>query len=105
MRTESVRVYHRCLEPSVTKSPRSLRLGRPRVISDEVVARIVAQRSAGATLRAIVDGLNGDAVSTAMGGRQWYVSTVQSVLAATTSPDDKSVRRRGSPQAEVPPTA
>jgi len=29
VRTESVRVYHRCLEASVTKSPRSLRLGWP----------------------------------------------------------------------------
>jgi len=39
VRTESVRVYHRCLEASVTKSPRSLRLGWP-LRQTEVVAMV-----------------------------------------------------------------
>ncbi len=64
------------------KKAAGVRLGRPRLIPDDIVARIVTQRSAGMTLRAIADGLNTDAVPTAMGGRCWYVSTVQVVLRA-----------------------
>lgn len=57
---------------------RGVRLGRPSGISDEVRARIVAER-ASKSLRAIADGLNADAVPTAQGGR-WWPSTVQFVL-------------------------
>src|SRR5664280_2600866 len=63
------------------KKAAGVRLGRPRLIPEEIVARIVAERSSGATLRAIADGLNRDAVPTAMRGRQWWVATVQGVLA------------------------
>jgi DNA invertase Pin-like site-specific DNA recombinase len=57
-----------------------VRLGRPRLIPKPVVARIVAERAGGATLRAIVDGLNRDGVPTAGGGRAWHIGTVQRVL-------------------------
>ena len=67
------------------KRAAGVRLGRPRLIPDEVVARIVSERSSGATLRAIADGLNRDAVPTAMRGRQWWVATVQGVLAQAAS--------------------
>src|SRR5450759_4012152 len=63
------------------KKAAGVRLGRPRLIPEEIAARIVAERSSGATLRAIADGLNRDAVPTAMRGRQWWVATVQGVLA------------------------
>lgn len=62
------------------KRAQGVRLGRPRLIPDDIVARIVAERSSRATLRAIADGLNRDGVPTAMGGRQWWVATVQGVL-------------------------
>jgi len=62
------------------KKAAGVRLGRPRLIPEEIVARIVAERSSGATLRAIADGLNRDSVPTAMRGRQWWVATVQGVL-------------------------
>jgi DNA invertase Pin-like site-specific DNA recombinase len=71
------------------KKAAGVRLGRPRLIPEEIVARIVAERSSGATLRAIADGLNRDAIPTAMRGRQWWVATVQGVLAqagSTASP-------------------
>ena len=55
-------------------------LGRPRVIPDAVVERVVAQRSSGATLRQIAEGLTLDGVPTARGGR-WSTSTVQGLLA------------------------
>ena len=64
---------------AVRKS-QGVRLGRPRLIPEAIVARIVAERSSGATLRAIADRLNDDEVPTAMGGRRWHVSTVQGVL-------------------------
>jgi DNA invertase Pin-like site-specific DNA recombinase len=57
-----------------------VRLGRPRLIPESVVARIVAERAAGATLRGIVHGLNRDGVPTAGGGRSWHIGTVQGVL-------------------------
>ena len=75
-------IGQRTKDALAAKKAAGVRLGRPRVIPDLIVARIVAERTAGKTLRAIVDGLNGDAVPTAMGGRRWYVSTVQSVLGA-----------------------
>jgi DNA invertase Pin-like site-specific DNA recombinase len=57
-------------------------LGRPRVISDAVVARIAAERAAGATLRQIAEGLGLDGVPTVRGG-PWKTSTVQGLLAPT----------------------
>src|SRR5450756_771005 len=63
------------------KRAAGVRLGRPRLIPEEIVARIVSERSSGATLRAIADGLNRDPVPTAMRGRQWWVATVHGVLA------------------------
>jgi DNA invertase Pin-like site-specific DNA recombinase len=68
------------------KKAAGVRLGRPRLIPEDIVARIVAERSSGATLRAIADGLNDDEVPTAMGGARWYVSTVQGVVSAGLAP-------------------
>jgi DNA invertase Pin-like site-specific DNA recombinase len=68
------------------KKAAGVRLGRPRMIPDEIVARIRGERSAGATLRAIADGLNHDAVPTAMGGGKWYISTLQAVLRGGPAP-------------------
>jgi DNA invertase Pin-like site-specific DNA recombinase len=62
------------------KRAKGVRLGRPRAISDAIATRIVDERASGLTLRAIVDGLNAEGVPTALGGRAWYVSTIQSVL-------------------------
>jgi DNA invertase Pin-like site-specific DNA recombinase len=61
------------------------RLGRPRSIPPDISGRIVAERSSGATLRSIVDGLNYDGVPTAKGGRKWWVATVQAVLSQAAS--------------------
>lgn len=68
------------------KKAAGVRLGRPRLIPEEIVARIRAERSSGMTLRAITDGLNRDGVPTSMNGRQWWVATVQGVLAQAGSP-------------------
>ena len=57
-----------------------VRLGRPSCLPAEVVARIVRERQAGATLRAIAQGLTADAVPTAHAGAAWHASTVSKAL-------------------------
>ncbi|MEH3076195.1 MAG: recombinase family protein [Quadrisphaera sp.] len=57
-----------------------VRLGRPSALPAEVVARIVAERAAGASLPAIARKLQADAIPTAQGGAQWYPATVSKVL-------------------------
>ena len=54
-------------------------LGRPRMLSETVVARIVRERKAGKTWTAIADGLNADRVATAQGGSRWWPATVRTV--------------------------
>lgn len=53
---------------------------RPR-LPDEVRHRIYAERQAGRTLWAIVEGLKADGVPTARGG-QWWPATVRHVVAS-----------------------
>lgn len=64
------------------KKARGERLGRPRAVPLRVVARIAADRRAGASLSAIARALNEDAVPTAHGGARWYPSTVRAVIAS-----------------------
>lgn len=58
-----------------------VRLGRPSVLPGPVVARVVALRTEGSSLRAIADTLNSEEVPTAHGGAKWHASTVRKVLA------------------------
>jgi hypothetical protein len=60
------------------KKAQGVKLGRPRSVGDDVVEPIEAERAAGASLRAITNGLNEDGVPT--GGGAWYASTVRAVL-------------------------
>lgn len=53
--------------------------GRPRLMPDDVVARILTERAAGLSLARIADGLNADGVPTAHGGSAWHASTVKRV--------------------------
>jgi DNA invertase Pin-like site-specific DNA recombinase len=55
-------------------------LGRRQSLPDDVVSRVVTERSAGRSLRAIADGLVADGVPTGQGGRSWYPSSVAAVL-------------------------
>lgn len=57
-----------------------VRLGRPRTMSPEVVARIREARERGQSLRRIAEALNDDGVSTSQSGARWYASTVKAVL-------------------------
>jgi DNA invertase Pin-like site-specific DNA recombinase len=80
-------IGQRTRDALAVKRAEGVKLGRPRVVPDEVVERIVAERAAGATLQAIADGLTADGVPTARGGSKWWVSSVTAVLDYG-SPDD-----------------
>lgn len=56
------------------------KLGGPRLISDDIVQQIVRCRSAGHSLRTIAEDLNSRGVPTARDGKQWYPSTIATVL-------------------------
>jgi DNA invertase Pin-like site-specific DNA recombinase len=75
-------IGERTKDALVEKRAAGVRLGRPRLLPDDVRERIVAERDAGKTLRVIAEGLNGDGVPTAHGGKAWYASSVRAALNA-----------------------
>jgi len=77
---ERQRIGERTREALQAARRLGVRLGRPRVLTDEIVDRIRAERELGATLTAIADGLTADDVPTGHGGRRWYHSTVAAAL-------------------------
>ncbi len=58
------------------------RLGRPVSLPEGVRDRIADERTNGATLRQIAEGLNRDQVATAQGGAQSWPATVRAVLSS-----------------------
>jgi len=54
--------------------------GRPAVLPPELVERIRAEHAAGKSLAEIAHDLNANGTPTAHGGRQWWPSTVRSVV-------------------------
>lgn len=89
---ERARIGERHRDWHAAKRARGLVWGRdegPRSpVPAEVRARIVAERSAGASLRVIAAGLDADGIPTANGGARWWPSTVAGVL---NSPETRSV--------------
>jgi DNA invertase Pin-like site-specific DNA recombinase len=69
------------------------RLGRPRQLPAEVVARVVVARADGASLAVIAASLNQDEVPTAQGGAKWHPSTVAAVLKSAALDDETAARR------------
>ena len=59
---------------------KGVKLGGPRVLSEDIAERITELRQGGATLTAIADTLNEEGVRTARGGARWYPATVRAVL-------------------------
>jgi DNA invertase Pin-like site-specific DNA recombinase len=56
-----------------------VKLGRPRVVEPVIRTRIIAERSAGRSLRAIASDLTLEGIPTARGGSQWYASSVRQI--------------------------
>lgn len=59
---------------------RGVRLGSPVLLPAEVEARILTEREQGASLRAIADGLNADAVPLPGRGKRWLAGSVKAIL-------------------------
>lgn len=70
----------RVREGMARRRAEGVHLGRRSELPEDVVRRIVTDRAAGASLRAIADALNAEGVPTAHGGARWHASTVKAVL-------------------------
>lgn len=60
--------------------------GRPASLAADIVTRIRAERAAGKSLAQIARDLNSSGIPTAHGGRQWWPSTVRTVLVRSSPP-------------------
>jgi hypothetical protein len=58
--------------------------GRPAALAPDIVKRIRAEHAAGKSLAQIARDLNATGTPTAHGGRQWWPSTVRTVLVRST---------------------
>jgi len=88
-----------------TKQPRAerrpaKRAGRKASVPPELVARIRSEHARGKTLGQIARELNAEDVRTAQGGRQWWPSTVQSILVRS-GPPMSAQGRHNEPAVEV----
>lgn len=72
-------IGQRTKEALAVKRQQGVRLGRPPILSNRLVRRIVAMRNGGASFAEIADHLNRKQVPTAHGGKQWYPATVRKV--------------------------
>src|SRR5439155_1246431 len=73
-------IGQRTREALAIKRSEGVRLGRPRVLPEQVRKRIRRERAKRRSLGAIAAALNADEVPTAHGGARWHASTVRAVL-------------------------
>jgi DNA invertase Pin-like site-specific DNA recombinase len=76
-----------------TLKARGVRVGRPRSLPDDVIDRIIRERSGGATLTALAERLTAEGVPTAHGSDRWYPSTVRGVLISEAGRRDQEAGR------------
>jgi hypothetical protein len=67
-------------EPARTSHPRTASPGRPAAVPEQVTSRISREHRLGKSLGQIARDLNEAGIPTAQGGRQWWPSTVRTVL-------------------------
>jgi DNA invertase Pin-like site-specific DNA recombinase len=94
-------IGQRTKEALAVKRAQGVKLGRPRMLTADVVERVWRMHRRGATLRKIALRLNSEGVPTAHGGACWHASTVSAVLrsaraerAATAPADLRAVAKR-----------
>jgi DNA invertase Pin-like site-specific DNA recombinase len=73
-------IGQRTRDALAVKRAQGVRLGRPQMISADLVARIRAAHKAGTGWSALARQLNDEGVPTAHGGTRWYPSTVRAVV-------------------------
>ena len=73
-------ISQRTKDALAVKRAQGVRLGRKRQTPDAVLDRVVREREAGATLRAIASGLDADGIRPVNGGKRWWPETVKGVL-------------------------
>jgi DNA invertase Pin-like site-specific DNA recombinase len=72
-------IGQRTRDALAVKREQGVRLGRPQVLADDVVRRIIDAHKTGLSLRAIAAQLEADSVPTARGGAKWHASAVKAV--------------------------
>ncbi len=75
-------IGQRTKDALAVKRAQGVRLGRPRVLPDDIVQRIWRSHRRGSSLRSIAQRLNDDAIPTAHGGTTWHPSTVKAVISS-----------------------
>lgn len=80
---ERALISARTREGMAQRKAEGVRMGRPRVLAQDVVDRIVNARRAGCGLSEIARTLTEAGVPTARGGPTWYPSTISKILAGT----------------------
>lgn len=75
-------ISDRTREGMAQRRAEGVRMGRPKDMDPDVVARIKREHAAGKSLVAIADGLSAEGIATARGGRRWYPSTIRAVVTA-----------------------
>jgi DNA invertase Pin-like site-specific DNA recombinase len=73
-------IGQRTKDAMAVKRSEGVRVGRPRETPAALVERVRQEREDGATLQAIADRLNADAVPTVRGGERWWTSAVSALL-------------------------
>jgi len=86
-------IGQRTREALAVKRSEGVRLGRPPVLTGELVAKTRRQRARGSSFAAIAVRLNADGVPRAHDGRAWHASTVRSLLMRQTAVARPSVAR------------
>lgn len=76
---ERERIGERTRDALRAARERGVRLGGPRLVSDELRQRVVSMRAEGSTLQGIADRLNAEGIATGRGGA-WRRGTVHALL-------------------------
>jgi DNA invertase Pin-like site-specific DNA recombinase len=70
----------RTREGMMQRKAEGVHIGRPRVLPQQVLDRVIADRASGLSMAKIAVGLQTDGIPTARGGSRWYPSTINDIL-------------------------